>query len=250
MKNILANLNKQCMTACLLAMTATSVAHISLQPAQADDAQDIRTYHNSAYKYCDAKKIAAAWNITINGAMTLIGNKLNGANVVGAKSILDSAISRTSGTRCTYRETEVSYSDAQLLAGYWGRSVSDAKSKIVDIASDKGTAAVNRIIGSARTRANNAPINDNSCQQMRGTRSPGTDQAKTTVIFKNQTNQTRLVNWIDYQGKSVRYKNLQPGQSYKQRTFVSHVWRVTDDSGNCIQMSAAKSGADTVSIRR
>ncbi|EFL89934.1 hypothetical protein [Ahrensia sp. R2A130] len=252
MKTIIGNLNKQCMTACIFAMTALALPSVSLQPAQANTQQDTARYYNSVYKYCDAKKIAAAWNLNIDGAKALIGNKLGGPNVVGAKAIIDSAIRSASNTRCTYQDTEVTYSDAQALAGYWGRSVSAAKSKVVDIASDDGTQAVYSIIALARSNSgggSNTTVSDASCQQLRGSRSPGTQQ-KTTVTFTNSSNQTRLIDWVDFNGKPVRYQTLQPGQSYQQSTYVSHVWRVTDNAGNCIQMSAARNSNDSVNIRR
>lgn len=46
------------------------------------------------------------------------------------------------------------------------------------------------------------------------------------ILFKNTLTEKIRVYWIDYQGKEVFYRELDPGQSYRQPTYVSHPWRI------------------------
>jgi hypothetical protein len=38
--------------------------------------------------------------------------------------------------------------------------------------------------------------------------------------------------WLGYSGEMVFYHDLGPGQSFKQETYYTHPWLVTDDQGN------------------
>ncbi len=48
------------------------------------------------------------------------------------------------------------------------------------------------------------------------------------VLFKNNTIYKADVYWVDYEGKEVRYGQLEPGQSYLQSTFSTHPWRIRE----------------------
>lgn len=104
-------------------VTASAVAG-----AQSADAQTARdkdnAYFNSAYTFCDAKKIGVVWNQNAYGGKQVIGAKI----LSGLTHLADADIKSTSRTvACTFRELELTYEDAQRLASYWNMSVGQAK---------------------------------------------------------------------------------------------------------------------------
>ena len=63
-----------------------------------------------------------------------------------------------------------------------------------------------------------------------------------TVTFVNKSGEYRGVMWIDFNGRPVTYSNLNPGQSHKIKTYVTHPWMFTDGPGNCVEMFMPKKG--------
>ena len=60
-----------------------------------------------------------------------------------------------------------------------------------------------------------------------------TQSAEETFIeFVNQTNKSVQLFWVNLNGKRVPYHKLQPGDNYRQHTFIGHVWEVKDGAGN------------------
>lgn len=53
------------------------------------------------------------------------------------------------------------------------------------------------------------------------------------ITVANGSNRTLKIYWLDYQGGMKYYRDLSPGQSYVQATFVSHPWIAVDGSGRC-----------------
>ena len=55
-------------------------------------------------------------------------------------------------------------------------------------------------------------------------------RVSTQVVFRNGVTdppaRCRLF-WLDYQGKLVRYKTLDPGEMHRQQTFETHPWTFT-----------------------
>jgi von Hippel-Lindau disease tumor suppressor protein len=49
-----------------------------------------------------------------------------------------------------------------------------------------------------------------------------------SVTFVNRSKDAVNVNWITYQGSEQFYFDLQPGQSQRQETYVTHAWCVRD----------------------
>ena len=52
----------------------------------------------------------------------------------------------------------------------------------------------------------------------------------TSVVFRNAVADPPArcrVFWLDYQGKLVRYKTLDPGETHRQQTFETHPWTFT-----------------------
>jgi len=63
---------------------------------------------------------------------------------------------------------------------------------------------------------------------------------KTSIQFMNRSAETRYVYWLDSTGGRLLYKVLNPGESYIQRTFMGHIWLVTNGSQSCGRMFRAQ----------
>ena len=58
----------------------------------------------------------------------------------------------------------------------------------------------------------------------------------TAMTFVNQTRGIVRTYWIDYAGARKFYYQLAPGQTYRQQTYVSHPWVVTDGADICLSV--------------
>jgi len=58
--------------------------------------------------------------------------------------------------------------------------------------------------------------------------------APTTMTFVNNTADPLRTYWLDYQGKRKFYAEIPAGQSYVQRTYVTHPWVVTNHDDDCL----------------
>ena len=98
-------------------------------------------------------------------------------------------------------------------------------------------AEVRRLITNAQRKETETPpslalLEKMPCSKEKGLRS--TDSSVTTAIrFENQSQQAVLVFWLDHLGRRVQYAELAPHQSYRQETYVSHPWVITDAGGTC-----------------
>lgn len=63
-----------------------------------------------------------------------------------------------------------------------------------------------------------------------GLRSVSNDQATAIEFVNNRSHEVTLY-WLDYRGNRVRYRTLRPGTSYRQPTYVTHPWVVTNSYG-------------------
>ncbi|WP_243422360.1 hypothetical protein [Micromonospora globispora] len=54
---------------------------------------------------------------------------------------------------------------------------------------------------------------------------------ETFIDFVNARSETVVVHWLDYGGQRQQYAILQPGQWYRQQTYVGHPWVVTNAQG-------------------
>lgn len=102
--------------------------------AQAETNQaDVRRMFSQGYGYCDAKKVAGAWNISVFEAKAVIGRKIR-----ERKQNLILRDIKNSGVFCNWSEVEVTYADAEKLGGYWGVSTNKAKSKAKVLINERG----------------------------------------------------------------------------------------------------------------
>lgn len=56
------------------------------------------------------------------------------------------------------------------------------------------------------------------------------------VGFKNETASRLDMAWVNYEGKLVYYKTLNPGESYQQNTYATHPWVTLDRSGKILDV--------------
>jgi hypothetical protein len=71
----------------------------------------------------------------------------------------------------------------------------------------------------------------------------------TYVNFVNRGNKTVRTYWINYQGQRIFYSQLEPGESYRQQTYLTHPWVITDSRNNCLGMRMPEPLETTVLIR-
>ncbi len=95
----------------------------------------LNTYSESAYGYCDAKKVAEIWGIDVDWAKSVIGDKITSDRT----ELVDADIASTAqSVSCSWAESELSYEDAEALADNWGVSIADAKAQVAQEMSEHG----------------------------------------------------------------------------------------------------------------
>lgn len=77
------------------------------------------------------------------------------------------------------------------------------------------------------------PLAKNACETESESSSKDTE-VETYVRFKNESDQSVEIYWIDYKGKRKKYFELEPGTSNGGRTFVSHPWIVVSKENECL----------------
>ncbi len=61
----------------------------------------------------------------------------------------------------------------------------------------------------------------------------------TFVTFVNQLDEAVRVYWLNFSGRRVFYRDIEPGERYRQQTFVTHPWVITNSNtehgaGQCL----------------
>jgi hypothetical protein len=54
------------------------------------------------------------------------------------------------------------------------------------------------------------------------------------IVFHNMTQTPLTLTWLDFNGRRVSYATLEPGQSHRQQTYVTHPWLALDADGRCV----------------
>jgi hypothetical protein len=57
---------------------------------------------------------------------------------------------------------------------------------------------------------------------------------QTFIFFKNQSNSTIKIYWLDYYGKRKLYNTLFPSQQWREHTYLTHPWMITDENDQCL----------------
>lgn len=71
----------------------------------------------------------------------------------------------------------------------------------------------------------------------------------TVVEFVNNRRERVLIYWRDYQGRRVLYRVLPAGGSYRQQTYLTHPWVVTNTSGEALMIFLPANGLARATIR-
>lgn len=119
--------------AALIFCTSLTMATFAL--TQQSQAGDVELFFNSGYNTCDAKVLAAFWNVDQVQAKATAGSKIrvNGKKT-GKKLISQNLASGRSGPNpCNFQDSGLNGDDLASLSKFWGMSDMDAKSKVSDL---------------------------------------------------------------------------------------------------------------------
>ena len=89
----------------------------------------------------------------------------------------------------------------------------------------------------APTRALVVDPAKSGCAQQ-GLKSPSSP-TKATITFVNKTDQILNITWIDYTGANSSYGDVGPKGTTIQQTYVGHIWKLTDQTGQCVRIATA-----------
>ena len=72
----------------------------------------------------------------------------------------------------------------------------------------------------------------------------------TAIVFVNNSDKSLKIDWIDFTGNLVTYKeSLEPGSSHHQGTFLTHPWYITTDNGNiCVTILTGLRAGETDTV--
>ena len=100
---------------------------------------------------------------------------------------------------------------------------------------------------SSTTKANQLP--NLGCQNEKQLRSASGTTPATEIKFINQTASLVKVYWVKADGQRQLFRDLKPGESFTQSTFVDHVWVVTDEKGGCLGIyKGEKDSKDAIAV--
>ena len=85
------------------------------------------------------------------------------------------------------------------------------------------------------------------CAQQ-GLKSPGSS-TKAAITFVNKTDQILNITWIDYTGANSSYGTVGPKGTAVQQTYVGHIWKLTDQTGQCVRIATATGPKTTVTVK-
>lgn len=91
------------------------------------------------------------------------------------------------------------------------------------------------------------PITGPNCPSS-GARSPKSNtRAKVTFLNSSQSGKI-AVYWVDFNGNSVHYADVQRGGTYVADSYVGHIWVALNAQGGCIATTAVPAGAPTLAF--
>jgi hypothetical protein len=68
--------------------------------------------------------------------------------------------------------------------------------------------------------------------------------------FENQTTAVRKVDWLDYNGDRIHFSTLTAGGSVPLKTYVDHLWVVTDADERCLDIYFPSPKIGVATIRK
>ncbi|MFZ1813814.1 MAG: SH3 domain-containing protein [Rhizobiaceae bacterium] len=84
------------------------------------------------------------------------------------------------------------------------------------------------------------------CSQVRNGLRSIDGSTPATLVFVNQSPFAIRLEWADYNGALVEYGTVQPGQSFRQETFLSHPWVATNMPGDCLAVYLPNPGESQI----
>ncbi len=91
----------------------------------------LESYFQAGFNGCDATMLAAFWNKPFTEAKAEADRKIVQNGETGIRNVkVALRAARDAGSACTFFDTGLSFGDAETLAGFWGRSIDDAKTKV------------------------------------------------------------------------------------------------------------------------
>lgn len=103
----------------------------ALMAPQAHSASDpTMVFLGEGYNFCDAKLMSAVWGLSIDKAKVEAGNKIIHNGAEGKKTLEEVLVTGRKVEQCFWDETSHGFSEMELLAGLWGVSIPDAKTKV------------------------------------------------------------------------------------------------------------------------
>jgi hypothetical protein len=73
-------------------------------------------------------------------------------------------------------------------------------------------------------------------------------KTSTYISFSNRTGQAIRTYWLNYQGQRQYYAEIQDGATYRQQTYLTHPWVITDSRDNCLRVLMPTAQETTHSI--
>lgn len=84
------------------------------------------------------------------------------------------------------------------------------------------------------------------CAQQ-GLKSPRSSTAA-TITFVNKTDQTLLITWFDLTGATRGYGDVGPKSTHDQQTYVGHIWKLSDQTGQCVRIATVTGPKTKVTV--
>jgi hypothetical protein len=112
----------------VLAMGTTSLT------ASANSTDPWEVFANSAYGYCDAKKLSSVWSNSIEEAKVVLGQKI----LNRIQHLSDWDISTATNVGCSADEISLYPEDEQKLARFWGVSADQARAQAIGLINQMG----------------------------------------------------------------------------------------------------------------
>ncbi len=103
-----------------------------------------------------------------------------------------------------------------------------------------------------RTRFENLPralaqVEPNTCNDLQKHSVPSTQGS--TLQVSNLTAHDVSIQWIDYAAVPKFYRILRPSETYEQKTFVGHLWRLVDNNNVCLSSKVISTPVEILSAK-
>ena len=94
------------------------------------------------------------------------------------------------------------------------------------------------------------PASAQNCTNQDTLRSPPGATPATNITFVNRGPESRRIFWVDGNGQRKFYKEIGPGDSLSQPTFVGHPWIAAREDDRCQTVVMGLSSPRTVDVTR